>query len=153
VTAVRALAVTLGVLLSLAAVVFTAAAVALFVDGDGGAGGFATFVALVTLLCAVLLFRSQPRRAVSRGRSPRRADSGFYVGDTTPSYGYTGAAGDQRWGGDGGADPGPGHHGSSHGHGSGHHDGGGWGGSDGGSGGSDGGSGGSDGGGGGGGGD
>jgi hypothetical protein len=38
VTAVRALAVTLGVLLSLAAVVFTAAAVALFVDGDGGAG-------------------------------------------------------------------------------------------------------------------
>ncbi|WP_131801794.1 hypothetical protein [Klenkia soli] len=138
----RALAVTLGVLLSLAAAVFAAAAIALFVDGDGGAGGFATFVTLVSLLCAVLLFRASPRRGAPRRRPERRADSGFYYGDSTPSYGYaagTPVTDDRRWGGDGGADTGTAHHGH------GHSDGGGWSGSDGGSsGGSDGGGGGGD---------
>jgi hypothetical protein len=149
VLAVRFVVVTLGVLLSLASVVFAAAAISLFVDGNGGAGGFAVFVALVCLLCGVLLFRTLPRRAAARQRrqgSQGGPGTGFYYGDSTPSYGWTaaGPVGDGRsWGGDGGADTGSGHHGSGH-----HGHGGGWSGSDGGSSGSDGGSSGSDGGGG-----
>ncbi len=97
--------------------VFGAAAVSLFVDGDAGAGGFGTFVALVCVLCAVLLFRSGGTRRPARARAPRRAGDGFYYGDATPTQGWAGVPDGRTWGGDGGADAGPsgsgptGHHG------------------------------------------
>ncbi len=62
VTAVRALTVTAGVLLSIVSVVLAAAAIGLFLDGSAGAGGFAVFVVMVTLLCALLLFQATPAR-------------------------------------------------------------------------------------------
>ena len=118
-TAVRALTVTAGVLLSIVAVFLVVVAAGLFLDGSAGAGGLTVFFVMITGLCALLLFRAVPaRRAVALpARRPRRRDGGLYYGDPTPGY-----SGDShhRWGGDGGAD----------GSGSGHGHGGGWGGSD-----------------------
>lgn len=124
-TAVRALTVTAGVLLSIVSVVLAAAAIGLFLDGSAGAGGFAVFVVMVTLLCALLLFQATPaRRPVGPPRQRKaQRDTGFYYGDSTPAYGAAAGRSHDRWGGDGGADSGTSGHGSGHGHG-------GWGGSD-----------------------